>query len=76
METIAPDVAPALRQLIDDYRDRCLWFLRCDYYPTTTEDAAKVLDAIQRHGDLSAFRRAAEIRVWLSRHSSETSAGS
>ena len=66
----------ALRELVDEYRDRCLWFLRRDYYPATTEEARRVLDAIQRHGDRDGFRRAARIRQWLSPASSATSVGS
>lgn len=58
------------------YRHRCLWFLRHDYYPATTEEAQRVLDAIRRHGDRDGFRRAARIRQWLSLPSSATSAGS
>lgn len=66
----------ALRELVDECRDRCLWFLRRDYYPATIEEAHRVLDAIQRHGSRDGFRRAARIRQWLSRPSSATSAGS
>jgi hypothetical protein len=69
-------VDAALRELVDEYRDRCLWFLRHDYYPATTEEAQRVLDAIQRHGDRNGFRRAARLRQWLSLPSSATSAGS
>jgi len=64
----------ALNRLIDDYRDRCLWFLRPDYHPTTLVERYRALDLIVRYGDLEAFRRASEIRQWLSHHSSGTSA--
>lgn len=67
--------AQALRALVDEYRDRCLWYLRRDYYPVTRDEALRVLDAIERHGSRDAFRRAAEIRSWLSPPSSATSAG-
>ncbi len=63
-------------QLVDEYRDRCLWFLRRDYYPTGREEILRTLAYIERHGDQQGFRRAAEIRQWLSRHSSAVSAGS
>jgi hypothetical protein len=66
--------AEALRTLVDDYRDRCLWYLRRDYYPATLDETVRVLEAIARHGGVDAFRRAAEIRSWLSRTSSATSA--
>ena len=64
------------RHLIDDYRSRCLWFLREDYYPETPADRARVLDLIERHGDLAVLARVAELRTWLSPSSSETSVAS
>jgi hypothetical protein len=60
--------------LVDEYRATCLWFLRPDYYPQTPEEACRVLEQIERHGDVAAFRRAAELRQWLSRNSSAPSA--
>jgi len=66
----------AFRQLVEEYRTRCLWFLREDYCPTSASERDDVLRAIERHGDLAAFRRVAELRAWLSQPSSETSAGS
>lgn len=66
---------PALRQLIDEYRVRCLWFLREGYYPTTAAECERVFELIERHGDVEAFRRVAAMRAWLSHRSSETSAG-
>ena len=30
--------AAELRGLVDEYRSRCLWFLREDYYPATRDD--------------------------------------
>ncbi len=65
-----------LDQLVEDYRMRCLWFLRPDYRPRTSEEALSVLRHIENHGDRAAFLRVAAIRQWLSRPSSETSAGS
>lgn len=76
MDALQPHPDQALRALVDEYRDRCLWYLRRDYYPATVEEALGVLDAIQKHGDRDAFRRAAEIRLWLSPRSNATSAGS
>ena len=72
----ASSAQTALRQLIDDYRVRCLWFLREDYYPATPEECNRVLAAIERHGDLAAFRRVTELRTWLSQQSSDASAAS
>ena len=76
MPPIPPAAAGVLCDLVDDYRDRCLWFLRRDYYPATVEEALRVLDSIQRNGDREAFKRASEVRRWLSPSSSATSAGS
>jgi hypothetical protein len=69
------DLEASLRDLIDEYRDRCLWFLRRDYYPATRDEALRTLAAIQRQGDMQAFRRAAQIKQWLLQDSSESSAG-
>jgi hypothetical protein len=72
----ADPLAEAVDRFVDEYRARCLWFLRPDYYPSTVEERLSVLDYIQRHGDREAFRRAAEMRRWLSPTSSAPSAGS
>jgi len=64
----------AVNRLVDEYRDRCLWFLRSDYYPSTGEERDRVLALIQRYGDRAGWRRASELRSWLSRHSNVTSA--
>jgi hypothetical protein len=66
----------AFRAFVDEYRARCLWFLRADYYPVTAAEQAEVLRLIERHGDRRALVRAAEFRQWLSRRSSATSAAS
>ena len=68
-------MADELNRLVDEYRVRCLWFLRSDYYPTTTDERLRVLDSIERHGDVEAFRRVARMRRWLSPDSSGKSAG-
>jgi hypothetical protein len=75
---MAEDIASLIRSvhaLMDEYRDRCLWFLRKDYRPETPAEAFRVLEAIERHGDREAFRKAATLRQWLSRLSSSSSAG-
>jgi hypothetical protein len=69
------DVAEAVNRLVDEYRGRCLWFLRGDYYPATDDERLAVLAYIERYGDRNAYARAAEVRQWLSRASSATSAG-
>ena len=70
------DVERAVDDLVARYRDQCLWFLRRDYRPTTRQARLRVLENIQRHGDREAFTQAAELREWLSHHSSAGSAGS
>lgn len=67
---------PELDRLVDEYRTRCLWFLRPDFYPRTSAEILRVLHALEAHGDVRAFQRAADIRRWLSRSSSESSAAS
>lgn len=65
-----------LRALVDEYRARCLWFLRPDLYPEDREHALRVLGHIETHGDREGFVRAGRLREWLSPSSSERSAGS
>ena len=60
--------------LIDQYRARCLWFLREDDYPVDREDMLRTLDYIKRYGDLEAFHRASTLAAWLSTPSSGRSA--
>lgn len=67
------DFARRVAALVDEYRGRCLWFLRPDYYPETREEQLRVLQQIERNGDLAAFRKAAAMRQWLSRPSSAPS---
>jgi len=76
MSTADQEREAALRALVDEYRDRCLWFLEKGYYPVTVAERLRVLDSLQRHGDLSAFQRAGELKRWVSAAISETSAGS
>ena len=66
----------AVDHLVDQYRVRCLWFMRPDYYPETREERLRALSYIERRGDREAFQRAGTLRQWFSRHSSGTSAGS
>ena len=69
-------VTEAVNRLVDEFRVRCLWFLRPEYYPATLEERLRVLLYIERHGDREAFRRAATLKQWLSPTSSAPSAGS
>lgn len=62
--------------LVERYRQRCLWFLRPDYVPDSDEARLRLLDQIQRNGDREAFIRAGEVKEWLSRTIREESAAS
>ncbi|OGV79923.1 MAG: hypothetical protein A3K19_27140 [Lentisphaerae bacterium RIFOXYB12_FULL_65_16] len=63
------ELSEKVRALVDQYRLTCLWFLRADYYPTTTESVLRVLGHIRSHGDRAGFVRAKELEQWLSQHS-------
>jgi hypothetical protein len=69
-------VEDAVERLVDEYRSRCLWFLRADYYPSTDEERLRVLEYIVRYGDREAFLRVTLLRRWLSSTSNAPSAGS
>ncbi|MBM4144384.1 MAG: hypothetical protein FJ225_12450 [Lentisphaerae bacterium] len=58
-----------LTELMEEYREQCLWFLRPDYVPKTSSEIVKVLDLIERYGDRAGYERAEEIKAWLSPHS-------
>jgi hypothetical protein len=66
----------AVDSLVDANRLRCLWFLRADYYPSSDEERERVLLQIERHGDRDAYRRARELRRWLSPRCNDRSAAS
>lgn len=68
-------LADQVNGLVDEYRVRCLWFLREDYYPNTNAERMRTLEYIARYGDRRAFQRARELRSWLSHRSNERSAG-
>ena len=69
-------VNDAVDHLVDEYRIRCLWFLRPDYYPATREQRLRALSYIEQRGDREAFEKAGTLKQWFSRHSSGTSADS
>lgn len=80
-DSIEPDEYSAaalgeLHRLVEEYRSRCLWFLRPDYYPRHPAEIRRVLGWIETNGDVQAFQRAADIRQWLSRRSNGKSAAS
>ena len=67
------EISEKLAVLIEEYRDRCLWFLRPDYFPVNPSDRRRVLDWIERYGDRSGYERAEEITTWLLHDSQATS---
>ena len=48
MDTQADRIADAVRRLVDEYRDSCLWFLRPTYYPEGREETLRILAYIER----------------------------
>jgi hypothetical protein len=74
MDAALSTILSQVHALMDEVRDRCLWSLRRDYYPATAAEAIRVLLMLEQHADVAAFRRAANLRQWLSRNSSDTSA--
>jgi hypothetical protein len=74
--TLDPALEAEVRSLVDAYRERCLWFIRPDDYPSNPEEILRVLRWIRARADREAFQRAGKIEEWLSRTSSETSAAS
>lgn len=54
--------------LVEEYRDRCLWFLKPGFSPTTAEEALRTLDLIERYGDRAAYQRAERLKKWVSLH--------
>ena len=70
------DMQRQVNELVESYRDRCLWFLRRDYYPADVDSALRALGHIQRHGDLKAFQQAGELIQRLSQRSKRPFTGS
>ena len=66
----------AVNEIVDEYRARCLWFVRSTYYPATDAERWRALDRIERYGDLEGFRRARRLKRWLSPTTSAASAAS
>lgn len=68
--TVWEDVA----RLVAEHRDRCLWFLAPDFWPTDDQSAIRALRYIERYGGKAAFEQARTLRTWLQQHSSAKSA--
>ncbi|MCG8459639.1 MAG: hypothetical protein MI919_25445 [Holophagales bacterium] len=58
-------VEQEIDELIEQYRDPCLWYLRPGIVPSTREARLRALDRIGRHGDRRAFVRVGELKKWL-----------
>ena len=67
------DAYAEFRKLVEEYRDRSLWFLRRDYVPVTRDEILRTLELIERYGDRRGYERAEEIKTWLSHHSKHES---
>ena len=64
---------PEYKALAEECRATCLWSMEDALHPRSEAQLELVLSAIEKHGDLSAFRRAGEIRKWRSAPSRQTS---
>lgn len=53
------------QSVVNDYRDRCLWFAGDVSHPKDRLQLEQVLSSIESNGDLAAYRRVGEIRQWL-----------
>ncbi len=60
-----PDVIGEVRDLVEKYRDQCLWFLRQDFMPRSREEILQTLELIERYGDRAGYERAQRLREWL-----------
>jgi hypothetical protein len=72
----AEQVARDVDALVDECRVSCLWYMPADYYPASDDERWTVLDLIQQRADLATFKRAGELKRWLSPTSSDASASS
>jgi hypothetical protein len=61
-------------RLVDEHRDRCLWFLALNFQATDDQSAIRALRYIERYGNKAAFEQARTLRTWLQQHSSANSA--
>jgi len=71
--TESEHLAAQIDALVDEYRPRCLWFLRSDFYPRTLSERLRILGYIERAGDVAGYRRASALRQCLSRSFSDRS---
>jgi uncharacterized protein (DUF3820 family) len=69
-QTVLRDIT----RLADEYRERCLWFMRDDFQPKTLAEALRILQYIERNGDVAALRKVAPLKKWLLQHTNKQSA--
>ena len=76
MDTVQ-DIAktPEYRSVVEDYRATCLWSMGDALHPRNRAQLEQVLSAVEKNGDLAGYRRAGEIRKWLSPDSRRKSCG-
>ena len=58
------------RSMVENYRGMCLWSLPEDFMPKDAGQLRILAENMERYGDLRAYRKAGEIRGWLSQISS------
>ena len=57
------------KSVVRDYRTQCLWFTDAGDSPENELQLEMILNAIETHGDMEAFKRVGRIRKWLSQGS-------
>lgn len=67
------DFQNEVKQLIDEYRSQCLWFLNDNFYPSEPSRLLSTLNYIEQHGNLKAFQRSRQLKQWLLQNSKKTS---
>ena len=55
------------RSIVDEYRPTCFWSFKKDFSPENPEQMLMAAEALECYGDMAAFRKAGEIREWVSR---------
>ena len=58
------------QSVVEDYRGMCLWSLPEDFMPGNERQVHCLVECLEHYGDLNAYRKAGEIRKWLSHVSS------
>ena len=58
-------LAASINALVDEQRARCLWHVRRDWHPANDVERRRALTEIRTHGNITAYRKAAELEAWL-----------